>query len=227
MQLGLCNPPEPVYLYVRASEDKSSACWYKYNMDTQQQIAVQERAVTGYIQEVRLTTKEYKGKENIKLDVLISADEIYVIRTGIETNFAKTFLLAIAEVQDLTKPLIVSCQPGQENVVFCRVYDAETKARIKAEWKDANWAQIITDTQSRLGNKSATAVVANQPSWENQTTIDRGMVFQEIDSLIRRKNISTEDARAYAIQWTGRQSRSQMSDSQLIDFRDRLSRILP
>jgi hypothetical protein len=157
IKLGLCNPPEPIYLYVKNAElGGESYLWYHYDIDKEKTIPVPQRALTGYLSELRLTTKEFKGKDNLKLDIVISADELYIIRTGVETNFAKSFLLAASLVQDFSKPLIIVANAGDENTVFCNLYDAVTKSRIEREWnKNADWTTIIRDIQSLLGKTSS------------------------------------------------------------------------
>ncbi|QHG20229.1 hypothetical protein [Nostoc sp. ATCC 53789] len=156
IKLGLCNPPEPIYLFVNQGEvDGESYVWYKFNINQDKKIPVVQRALTGYLSELRLTTKEFKGKDNLKLDIVVSADELYVVRTGIETNFAKSFLLAASLIQDFSKPLIIVANAGDENTVFCNLYDAATKTKIYREWsRDLNWATIIRDIQSLLGATS-------------------------------------------------------------------------
>jgi hypothetical protein len=165
IKLGLCTPPEPIYLYVKNGElSGESYLWYHYNIDKDKTIPVLERGLTGYISELRLTAKEFKGKDNIKLDIVVRADEVYIVRTGIETNFSKTFLLAASQVQDFDKPLIISVAAGEENVVFCRLYDAVTKVRLRREWdKDADWASIIHDIQFRLNGTSSTPKLSVVP----------------------------------------------------------------
>ncbi|MBW4455856.1 MAG: hypothetical protein KME55_25915 [Nostoc indistinguendum CM1-VF10] len=157
IKLGLCNPPEPIYLYVKNAElGRESYLWYHYDIDKEKTIPVPQRALTGYLSELRLTTKEFKGKDNLKLDIVVNADELYVVRTGIETNFAKSFLLAASLVQDFSKPLIIVATAGDENTVFCNLYDAVTKSRIEREWnKNADWTTIIRDIQSLLGKTSS------------------------------------------------------------------------
>lgn len=69
IKLGLCNPPEPIYLFVNQGEvDGESYVWYKFNINQDKKIPVAQRALTGYLSELRLTTKEFKGKDNLKLD---------------------------------------------------------------------------------------------------------------------------------------------------------------
>lgn len=163
MKLGLCNPPEPIYLYVKSGElNGESYLWYNYDND--KTIPVQQTGLTGYISELKLTTKEFRERDNIKLDIVVRADEIYVVRTGIETNFAKTFLLAVSCVQDFSKPLIIAAIAGKENVVFCNLYDAATKIRIRSEWnKDADWLAIIDSVQTRLQTSKSSHIISGEP----------------------------------------------------------------
>ena len=168
IQLGLCNPPEPVYIYVGQTEiNGETSLWYKYDIDAQKQHPVLQRALTGYISELRITVKEFKGKENNKLDVVINADQVYVIRSGLETNFSKTLLLALSTLPALNQPLTIAVTPGEENVVFARVYDALTKVRCKIEWNpDANWLDLISQIQQRLGQSAVVQELQVAPQIE-------------------------------------------------------------
>ncbi|MBN3948944.1 MAG: hypothetical protein HWQ38_21745 [Nostoc sp. NMS7] len=184
IKLGLCNPPEPIYLYVNQGEvDGESYVWYKFDISQDKKIPVTQRALTGYLAELRLTTKEFKGKDNLKLDIVVSADELYVVRTGIETNFAKSFLLAASLVQDFSKPLIIVANAGDENTVFCNLYDAASKTKIYREWsRDLDWATIIRDIQILLvGNSSTT------PSTPKLSVVPQPVHPQDL----RVKNIRT------------------------------------
>ncbi|MBD2492692.1 hypothetical protein, partial [Aulosira sp. FACHB-615] len=165
IKLGFCNPPEPVYLYVKNGESNGeSYLWYHFIIDQDKTIPVQQRGLIGYLSELRVTAKEFKGKDNIKLDIVVAADEVYIIRTGIETNFAKTFLLSASLVQDFSKPLIIAVTSGEENTVFCRLYDATTKVRIRKEWNpNSDWASIITEIQSHLGTSTSLPLTSEQP----------------------------------------------------------------
>jgi hypothetical protein len=40
IKLGFCNPPEPIYLYVKNGE---SYLWYHYEIDKDKTISVQQR----------------------------------------------------------------------------------------------------------------------------------------------------------------------------------------
>ncbi|MEH2070863.1 MAG: hypothetical protein V7K47_22320 [Nostoc sp.] len=165
IKLGLCNPPLPIYLYVKNGEfNGESYLWYHYDINNDKTIPVHKTGLTGYIFELKLKTTEFKGKDNIKLDIVVRADEIYVIRSGIETNFAKTFLLAVSQVQDFSKPLIIAAIAGKENVVFCRLYDVATKTKIQYEWnKDADWQAIIDSVQTKLQTSKNSYIVSGEP----------------------------------------------------------------
>ncbi|MHC5934956.1 hypothetical protein [Nostoc sp.] len=165
IKLGLCNPPEPIYLYVKKGElSGESYLWYNYDINNKITIPVQQTGLTGYISELKLTTKEFRERDNIKLDIVVRADEIYIIRTGIETNFAKSFLLSVSLIQDFSKPLIIAATAGEENVVFCNVYDAATKTRIDSKWnKDADWLAIIDSVQTKLQTSKNSHIVSGEP----------------------------------------------------------------
>lgn len=152
IQLGLCDPPDPIYLYVGQGEENGrSYLWYRYDVDAQKQYPVFQRGLTGYLTELRITTKEYKGKDSHKLDVVMRCDRLYIIRSGLDTNFSKTLLLALEHVPDPAKPLTIAVAPGEETVVFARVFDAATGAKIKAEWNpQAHWLDIIAQLSERL-----------------------------------------------------------------------------
>lgn len=156
VKLGLCNPPLPIYIYVGQGELQGEPyVWYNYIIDQDKKIPVFQRALTGYIVQLKLTTKEYKGEDKPKLDIVVCADEIYVIRSGIETNFTKTFLLSASLVDDFSQPLMITAVPGKENCVFCRLYNAVNKSAIRSDWNPhADWAEIMQSIQSKLsGNQ--------------------------------------------------------------------------
>ncbi|RCJ40062.1 hypothetical protein A6770_38360 [Nostoc minutum NIES-26] len=152
IKLGLGNPPLPVYLYVKKLEINGQVYgWYNFDVSLDKQTPVHQRALTGYLSELQLTDKDYKGKDNLKLDIFILADELYVVRSGIETNFTKSFLLAASVVEDFSKPLTIVANPGEENVVFCALYDAITKTKIRRDWDvNVDWAELIQQIQAKL-----------------------------------------------------------------------------
>ncbi len=175
------------HLYVKNGEiSGESYLWYHYNIEQDKTIPVQQRGLTGYLSEVRVTAKEYKTKDTTKLDIVINADEVYIIRTGIETNFAKTFLLAASQFYDFSKPLIIAVTSGDENTVFCRLYDATTKVRIRREWDaNADWASIIADIQSRLGGSfSSVPLMPEQQTQPKSTAHPQDLRVKHIRTLL-------------------------------------------
>ncbi|MBD2302873.1 hypothetical protein [Nostoc sp. FACHB-190] len=155
IKLGLGNPPLPIYLYVNKLEiDGQAYGWYNYDVSLDKKTPVADRALTGYLSELRLTGKDFKGKDNIKLDIVVFADDVYIIRSGIETNFSKSFLLTASLVEDFSKPLTIVATPGGENVVFCSLHDAISKTKIRRDWDaNADWAGLLKQIQSRLFNR--------------------------------------------------------------------------
>ena len=62
---------------------------------------------------------------------------------------------------------------------------------------------------------------ANEPI--PQPEINRKMLMEEIDSLVKRKNISEESGKVILMELYGVKGRTQLSDKQLINFKDYLS----
>jgi hypothetical protein len=220
---GFCPTPDPLkYLFVATGD---GFLWYF--MDGEKQVAAPTNSLEGVIKEIRLTNKEYKGKENTKLEILLlSGKTTYCIRTGVETNFAKCFLLAVENIPDLTKPIILSVAAGEEKVVFCRVWDAATKAQYKSEWRNIDAVEMALALVDRIAGKSNVQPKLQAITTQShlpQSTINRDLLIEEISSLLKRKNMTTEQGQQILIDKFGVKARSQLSDKQLVEFRDLLS----
>ncbi|BCL40038.1 hypothetical protein [Nostoc sp. MS1] len=152
IKLGLGEPPYPVYLYVDKEEANNfTYSWHHWEPKQKIKTLVPQRSLTGYISELRLTSVDFKGKDNMKLDIVVFADQLYIVRSGVETMFTKSFLLAASLIEDFTRPITIVANPGDEKVVFCSVFDAQTRSRIRYKWDtNADFASMILDIQSRL-----------------------------------------------------------------------------
>ncbi|QLE46507.1 hypothetical protein FD723_40560 (plasmid) [Nostoc sp. C052] len=233
IKLGLRNKPDPIHLYVRKKEDNGNDyCWYYYDVEKQISTPEYQPALCGYLSNLRITNKDYKGKDTPKLDIVMECDDTYIIRTGIETYFAKTFLLAIAEVQDFSKPIIVYASLGKENVVFCRICDAETKTKIKPEWNpEADWAAIIANVQFQLNQPQpqSTFEVTTPPTLLPPTSFDnqarRDALIAQSDKLIEALGWTKRRAQEYVIQTYKKSLRSELTDAELIDFVGKLQKM--
>lgn len=231
IKLGLRNKPEPIYLYVRKKEDNGNDyCWYYYDIEKQTSTPEYQPALCGYLSDLRITNKDYKGKDTPKLDIVVQCDDTYIVRTGIETYFAKTFLLGLAEIRDFSKPIIIYASLGSENVVFCRICDAESKIKIKPEWNpNADWAAIISNTQFQLNQPQPTFEVATPSTLLPPTHFDnqarRDALIAQSDRLIETLGWTTKRAQAYVIQNYKKSLRSQLTDAELLDFVGRLQKM--
>ncbi|BAY41944.1 hypothetical protein NIES2111_63400 (plasmid) [Nostoc sp. NIES-2111] len=152
IKLGLGEPPYPVYLYVDKEEVNNYVySWHHWEPKQKIKTLVPQRSLTGYISELRVTSVDFKGKDNMKLDIVVFADQLYIIRSGVETIFTKSFLLAASLIEDFTRPITIVANPGDEKVVFCSVFDAQTRSRVRYTWDaNADFVSMIQDIQSRL-----------------------------------------------------------------------------
>jgi len=213
VSVGFGNPPTPEYIFV---SNEGDYLWYFYDADKNQHIAINQKALTGVIKELRITHKEFKGKEQTKLDVHVVADKPYVLRSGLETFFAKGLLLGLntLDEQKIKSPLTISVAPGRDaaKVVFCNLYLG--RERIKTELNpDADWAEIIAKVQGWLG----------QPVEVEKPQVDRDYLIQRIGNLMEEQGWSVESGRKYLEQVYKKRSRKDLTDAELLDFVEHLS----
>jgi hypothetical protein len=134
--LGFGEPPIPSYIYVGDSGDPN-APWYEVDYKNDKKIPILQTALTGKFIGLNMVKKETKKGDKVKLDISIQADKLYVIRSGVDTYFSRSFLLA-AEKIDIFEELItlVARKGDDQSVVFCSIYYAINKEKIKADWDD-------------------------------------------------------------------------------------------
>jgi len=152
---GLQEPPMPVYLFVGENTvDGRVSLWYEFDHNKLEPIPVFERALVGTLGNLILHAKEFKGKWAVKLDTVFQTpDQNYVVRAGVETNFVRSLILSLVQVEDFDKPLTLVLSPGDDGkVIFCAVHYTETNLKIKYEWDpEMRLLPIIQGLQKHLG----------------------------------------------------------------------------
>jgi len=155
--LGLHRSPDYVeYIFVgEADGDEGPTAWYKLDFDTNRQIPISEDAITGYINNVTVFNKPYKGKDNYKLNIHITGDIKYVVRAGVGTTFARGFIISLtkllAEKPEALQGLItVTVKKASESkAFFCGMYYKGSK--IIGEWDSESLSDRIASIQESLG----------------------------------------------------------------------------
>ncbi|MGL4618721.1 MAG: hypothetical protein ACRCZS_06630 [Chroococcidiopsis sp.] len=146
--LGFGEPPSPQYIFV--GNEPELGLWYFLSEESKKNY-IPQKALTGTIKKLEIVHREYKKQELIKLDITIESDRTYTVRTGFGTVFCKGLLLALNTLNSLDKPLTIAVAPGEETVVFARVYDAASKKPLIAEWQpEADFAAILNRLQGML-----------------------------------------------------------------------------
>lgn len=154
-KLGLGDPPVPVYLYVKLQKTADGvSCWYTRDHDADVNTPVPQRALTGYLREITMNKQAYKNDVLIKLNFKIQADRLYVVRTGVTTEFARGAILGLYGVDNFASPVCLAVQPGDE-VVFAAVYQNGERQIVEAN-DDVKLFPIIQELQERLGQSSQT-----------------------------------------------------------------------
>ena len=124
--LGFGKKTQPVYVFVKHSPE---SLWYSRDKAVGENVAISERDLTGYLVNVWRYERldEAAGEVVPKLNLQVKADQDYVIQSGFSTNFARTFLAGVLELESsaLKEPLTLVLEDNTGSkarpTVFCRV----------------------------------------------------------------------------------------------------------
>ncbi len=128
--LGFGKKVGPTYVFVRHHEMGGEIYfWYSRDKQEGQNVPIRERDLTGYLLSIWRFDRgdDTTGEAVPKLNVQIRADKDYVIQTGFSTNFAKTLLTGLLQLEPraLEEPLTLVAEDNAGSrarpTVFCRV----------------------------------------------------------------------------------------------------------
>ena len=155
-KLGLHDEEKPTYLFVSNEQvGNEKHGWYRLvGGDTPQKEAVKTRALSGFVSDLKIQVAKVKAgkaiEEKEKLDLTIKAgDEIFVVRSGINTTFSKILALSLSklterEFQEVVK-IVVTPSPDSDKVVFCSVKVNEKPVSVdwKTEWEPFKNLELV------------------------------------------------------------------------------------
>ncbi len=128
--LGFGKKVGPTYVFIRHHDVGGETCfWYSRDKQEGQNVPLRERDLTGYLVSVWRFDRgdDATGEAVPKLNVHIRADKDYVVQTGFSTNFAKTLLTGLLQLEPgaLEEPLTLVAEDNAGSrarpTVFCRV----------------------------------------------------------------------------------------------------------
>lgn len=153
--LGFGKKQSRTYIFIRHSQE---SLWYTRDRHEGVNVPIAERDLTGYLRNVWRYDRPDSSTDDIvpKLMIEIDADRPYVIQTGMETNFSKSFLAGLLELspEDLSEPvtLVVEDNEGGRGrpTVFARL---EVRGqRVKAAFNKTLVAdELLAEVQERFG----------------------------------------------------------------------------
>ena len=85
--LGFGHPPKPRYIY--PNRKYPNCLWYFWNGGKKEHEPIEFHALTGIIDRLEITEKEFKGETELKVNLHVRAERVYIIQVGYETLFAK------------------------------------------------------------------------------------------------------------------------------------------
>jgi len=128
--LGFGKRAGPVYLFIKFHQQGGQTyLWYKRDRHEGQNVPVPEHDLTGYLTNLWRFDRvdDATGERVPRLNVQVRADKDYVIQTGFYTNFSKSLLAGLLELEAgaLKEPvtLVLEDNLGSKArpTVFCRV----------------------------------------------------------------------------------------------------------
>ncbi len=128
--LGFGKKAGPTYVFVRHHDVGGETCfWYSRDKQEGQNVPIRGRDLTGYLLSIWRFDRgdDATGEAVPKLNVQIRADKDYIVQTGFSTNFAKTLLTGLLQLEPgaLEEPLMLVAEDNAGSrarpTVFCRV----------------------------------------------------------------------------------------------------------
>ncbi len=188
---GFCTLPNTRTIVYVGGENKS--LWYFYDFDNEKQIPISKPVLKGVLEGVKISEVPYKGKTNIKLDLLIkSGQKAYTLRSGIDTTFAKGALQALWQVSSFKSELIFRPELSEkaEKVVFCKIY--ENSKYIKYDWVNINCRETAQALQKRIAEEigsSSIGAYETQDLVETEQKSDVSEVDEDFETYEAAPNI--------------------------------------
>lgn len=224
VKLGFGAVPKPQYVFISKEADH---CWYMLAED-ERRIPIYERALTGVITGIEVNKKvENTFGEVLRTDLNVLADKPYIIRSGSDTYFCKGLLLSldILTFEQLRHPLTIAVSPGDKKVVFCNIYDPVTYRSVGVSWDEHNeidWqalGQRVSLKINRIQNLNQEPI---QISADTTASEIHAVLIAQSDTYLAQLNWTPEQGREYLQHKYGKRSRSQLTDTEILDFIDYL-----
>lgn len=135
--VGFSQPPKPRFIY--ANRQHPNCLWYFWNGARNEHEPIEQTALTGWVEKVEIEDKEFRGRSEMKLNVTVRAERLYVIQAGFETLFARGLMHSLSKlpVEAFRQPIMIAVEPGEaEQVLFCRIYNPATGRSVYAPYPD-------------------------------------------------------------------------------------------
>lgn len=146
--LGFCDvSARTIYL-----DSSLSPPWYFWDALKQERVPIPHQALRGELVKLQQYQEEFKGKPVPKLYLFLQADHLYKIKAGLDTLFARSLCLALAQLRNLQN-CVITIQPdaGDEGAIFCRVYyEGNRVVAPWPQWSDAEWISFVQDFCSKF-----------------------------------------------------------------------------
>lgn len=148
-KLGLHSDIGRVFIYCNRIRNGSN--WYTLDSSPDRNpVPVNASALTGYLTSVKFEKTERRGQETWKMLITLEADRTYVLESGHNTHFTKSFLAAIASLNpnQIHKPITIAPREGDDDsVLFCSVWCGDQYIRASYD-QSTDWRAIANKVKA-------------------------------------------------------------------------------
>ncbi|BDA75858.1 hypothetical protein CAL7716_100240 (plasmid) [Calothrix sp. PCC 7716] len=217
IKLGFGAVPKPQYIFVNK---EANHCWYR--LEEEKQVPIEEKALTGIITNIECN-KAVETQYGIayKTDLTILAPSPHVVRSGRESYFSKSLLLALdaLSIEELKKPLTITVEPGDKTVVFCNIYNPSTYQAVNVNWENhqnINLESIERAVSSKINSLNSGTSVSSIKSNQQDELFKQLMDYSS--NYINRLEWQPAQGRKYLESKYGVPKRTQLTLEQLLEF---------
>ena len=133
MELGF-QTQSAKWIYVG---DTAGTNWYFWDKEADKAVPITSDNLRCIVLGIDVIEREFKGKTSIKVVLTVNAGDTYKIQFGINTWFAKTFIVRLAQLSaiELASPITIKTRKGEDGskVIFGSIFDSFGKTIKKPE----------------------------------------------------------------------------------------------
>lgn len=190
-----------------ANDIQQGIPWYELG-ENDNHISYAGKVIKGRLVDVRKVVKngEFGEKEKLEIELESYKDgkpHTFIIAAGFTSVLSGSVLQKLAAIQGLKPGHIIGiyAEAGKK-AVMSRVYSGASNEVVWCDWDTNYHAEMLLDLIRKTMGLTPTVKTSPTPQQVQppQPQLDRGLLFSEVKSLQRRKNLADATLNSWAVQ---------------------------